>query len=320
MLKIFTDPRCLEHQSPPGYPELPDRLLSVVDRLREQAWDIESSIPQDTSAKRAEEAVLAVHDMCYVERLRAAVERGDGLIDSADNPLSSGTWTAALAAVECALRGCDWAVAEPGRTAFVAVRPPGHHAERDTAMGFCYFNTIAVAAEYLLRHHRLERVAILDVDVHHGNGTQHLFEDRAEVFFASLHQFPFYPGTGARSEIGRGAGEGATLNVPMTAGSGDDEYLRALDQDVLPALRRFAPDLLLISAGFDAWRGDPLGGMNVSVAGYKAWGQRLAALAAECCGGRTVSVFEGGYDVPQLGELATSFLTGLADLPGEDVS
>ncbi len=311
MLKIFTDPRCLEHQSPPGYPELPDRLLSVVDRLREQGWEIEPPAAGDASTQQAEDAVSVVHDPRYVARLKAAVQRGDGLIDSADNPLSSGTWSAALAAVDSALRACDWAVAEPERKAFVAVRPPGHHAERATAMGFCYFNTIAVAAEYLLHRHRLERVAILDFDVHHGNGSQHLFEDRAEVFFVSLHQFPFYPGTGARSEIGHGAGEGATLNVPMAVGSGDEAYLRAFEDDVLPALRRFAPDLLLVSAGFDAWRGDPLGGMNVSAAGYEAWGQLLAGLASAVCAGRIVSVLEGGYDIPSLGDLAVSYLRGL---------
>lgn len=263
-------------------------------------------------ADRVSEAITAVHDVAYVERLRAAVERGDGLIDSADNPLSPGTWDAARGAVASALAAVDWVVEGRDRAAFVASRPPGHHAERATAMGFCYFNTIAVAAEHSLRRHGLERVAILDFDVHHGNGTQHLFEERSEVLFASLHQWPFYPGTGASSERGRGAGEGATLNVPLPAGSGDDDYRRALREQVLPELRRFSPDLVLVSAGFDAWREDPLGGMLVSADAFQEWGTLLADLVAEVCEGRSVSVLEGGYDLARLGELVDRYLRGLA--------
>ncbi len=173
-------------------------------------------------------------------------------------------------------------------------------------MGFCFFNNVAIAAEYLRRQHGVERVAIFDFDVHHGNGTQHLFAARRNVFFASVHQYPFYPGTGAQSEIGHGEGEGATLNVPLPAGAGDEEYREAIEGKVLPALRSFAPQVLLLSAGFDAWRDDPLGGMKVSKEGYREWGLRLGELAADCCEGRLLAVLEGGYDRLALPELLTA--------------
>ena len=312
MLRIFTDRRCLEHRAPRGYPERPDRLSGLLARLRASDFTLAPELPQAAGpGEVARAAVEALHDPGYVRRFEAAVERGDGLIDSSDNPLSPGTWSAAWGAVETALAAADWVMAGEQRAAFAAVRPPGHHAERATAMGFCFFNNVAAAAEHLLRGHGLERVAIVDFDVHHGNGTQHLFEDRGDVLFVSLHQHPFYPGTGAAAEIGVGAGQGATLNVPLPAGTGDDTYLRAFDEQVVPALESFAPQMLLISAGFDAWRDDPLGGMRVTLEGYQRFGERLAAAAAELCGGRSLSLLEGGYDLERLGELAESYLRGL---------
>ncbi len=313
MLQIFTDRRCLEHVAPAGYPERPERLAGVVARLRASDLAFAPELPRTVGPGAAARAVVeALHDPAYLRRLEAAVERGDGLIDSSDNPLSPGTWSAAWGAVEVALAAADWVMAGEHRAAFAAVRPPGHHAERATAMGFCYFNNVAAAAEHLLRRHGLERVAVVDFDVHHGNGTQHLFEERGEVLFVSLHQYPFYPGTGAASETGIGGGRGATLNVPLPAGTGDDVYLRAFDEQVVPALERFAPQMLLISAGFDAWRDDPLGGMRVTAAGYRRWGEVLAAAAVELCSGRSLSLLEGGYDLERLGDLVEGYLTGLS--------
>ena len=175
-------------------------------------------------------------------------------------------------------------------------------------MGFCYFNNVAIAARYLIQHHGLARVAILDFDVHHGNGTQHLFEENAEVLYLSVHQWPFYPGTGAEAERGRGAGEGATVNVCLAAGCGDEEYRQAFDEKVLPALDAFRPQALLVSAGFDAWRGDPLGGMRVSRRGYAEWGETLRRTADDCCDGRMLSVLEGGYDIAALPGLVDAYL------------
>ncbi len=310
-VRIFTEPRCLQHRPPRGYPERSDRLARVVEHLRSRGWPIDE-IGADRAT--AEAAVAAVHDPAYVERFRRASERGDALLDSADNPLSEGTWEAAWGAVSATLAAADHAAA--GGRAFAAVRPPGHHAERALAMGFCYFNNVAVAAEHL-RRKGFERVAIFDFDVHHGNGTQHLFEARADVFYASTHQFPFYPGTGAAGEIGRGAGLGATLNVPLPAGAGDPEFAEAFAAKILPALSTFRPDVLLLSAGFDAWRNDPLGGMAVSAEGFAAWGRQLAALAREVAGGRLLAVLEGGYDVERLPSLVEEFLGGLAEDPAK---
>jgi acetoin utilization deacetylase AcuC-like enzyme len=307
-LRVFTDQRCLEHRAPRGYPERPERLAGILDHLRAGGWEIAGA--PDAAVEAAPPAVAAVHDPEYVERFQRAVLRGDSLLDSADNPLSAGTWDAAWAAVAATLAAADH-VAAGGGPAFAAVRPPGHHAERALAMGFCFFNNVAVAAEHLRRAHGAERVAIFDFDVHHGNGTQHLFETRADVFYASTHQYPFYPGTGAAGEVGRGAGKGATLNVPLPAGTGDDGYQQALETKVLPALHAYAPDVLLVSAGFDVWRADPLGGMAVTEAAFASWGAQLAALADEVAGGRLLSVLEGGYDLDNLPRLVESYLQGV---------
>jgi len=311
MIRIFTDLRCLRHRLPPGFPERRERLEEILARLRREPWPVVEESGDRVSDQAVEEAVAAVHDEAYAERFRAAVERGDGLIDSADNPLSAGSWEAARGAVAAAVAAADWMMEGSGRAPFVAVRPPGHHAERAMAMGFCYFNNAAVAAERLIRRHELAGVAIFDFDVHHGNGTQHLFEDRADVLYASIHQHPFYPGTGAALETGRREGAGATLNVPLPAGSGDDVYLEVLEGRILPWLRRAAPEALLVSAGFDAWRGDPLGGMRVSEEGFERWGRLLGELADEVCSGRILSFLEGGYDLRRLPGLVVAYLRGL---------
>jgi acetoin utilization deacetylase AcuC-like enzyme len=309
VIRVFTDPACLVHRTPPGYPEKPERLTAVLAGLREGGWPV---VEERTAAETARQAVMALHDEGYVARFERAVSRGNSLLDSADNPLSAGTWTAVWAAVSAALAAADWVAGGEDRTALAAVRPPGHHAERSMAMGFCFFNNVAVVAEHLRRRHGASRVAIFDFDVHHGNGTQHLFEERADVFYASTHQYPFYPGTGAADETGIGEGEGATLNVPLPAGTGDERYAEAIQGTVVPALRRFAPDVLLVSAGFDAWRNDPLGGMRVTEEGFRDWGAWLRELAAKVCGGRVLAVLEGGYDLRSLPRLVEANLEGLA--------
>jgi acetoin utilization deacetylase AcuC-like enzyme len=305
---VLTHPACDEHQPRGGYPEGPERLRSTLAHLERQGWPVER-LGEHPGAR---EAVLALHDEAYVRRFERAVERGDALLDSADNPLTPGTVAAAWAAVGVTLAAADRVAGGEGVKVLAAVRPPGHHAERAQAMGFCFFNNIAVAAEYLRTRHGLERVAIFDFDVHHGNGTQHLFEARGDVFYASIHQYPFYPGTGAAQERGVGAGEGATLNLPLPARTGDEGYGEAIRGRVLPALAAFRPEALLISAGFDAWRDDPLGGMQVSGRGFADWGLWLAELAEEICGARVLAVLEGGYDLAALPRLVELHLEGLA--------
>jgi acetoin utilization deacetylase AcuC-like enzyme len=306
---VFSAERCLAHAVPRGFPERPERLRRILDHLRSRRWTVAEVEPDGADWQAP---VLAVHDPEYVERFRRAVERGDGLLDSADNPLSRGTWSAAVAAVESTLRACDWVAAGERRRGFAAVRPPGHHAERDLAMGFCFFGNAAVAAEHLRRRHGAERVAVFDFDVHHGNGTQHMFEERSDVLYASTHQSPFYPGTGAADERGRGAGLGTTVNVPLPAGAGDETYARAIEEHIVPAIERFGPDALVVSAGFDAFAHDPLGGMRVTAGGFRHWGVVLGELADRCCGGRLLSVLEGGYDLEALPELVDAYLTGLS--------
>jgi len=310
MFPVVTDSRCLDHGPFPGYPERPERLRRILEHLESAGWPVEKGCRHP----QAREAVARLHDEDYIARFERAVARGDGLLDSADNPLSSNTAEAAWAAVEVALACADRVASDGGRV-FAAVRPPGHHAERDRAMGFCFFDNIAVAAEYLRTEHGLEKVAIFDFDVHHGNGTQHLFEDRGDVFYASTHQYPFYPGTGAESETGVGDGLGATLNVPLPAGAGDEEYREGIRERVIPALERFAPQVLLLSAGFDAWQGDPLAGMRVSREGFAAWGRWLGELADRVCEGRVLAMLEGGYDLAALGPLVAAHLEGLAQYP-----
>ena len=309
-MRVFHDPRCARHQVPLGFPERPERVAGILEALAaDPRFDLVAARPLfDAGTVLA--AAAAIHTPVYLERLRRAVERGDGVIDTADNPLSPGTFEAALGAATAALAALDDAVTTSAPT-FAAIRPPGHHAEHERAMGFCYLNNAALVAERAQRERGAERVAIVDVDVHHGNGTQHLFEERADVLYASLHQFPFYPGTGAAEERGRGRGEGYTVNVPLAAGSGDAEWIAGLRERVLPALERFRPDLLVVSAGFDAWRDDPLGGLRVAEGGFAAMGELLRASAKELCGGRLVAVLEGGYDLAALPRLVIAFLAGV---------
>jgi acetoin utilization deacetylase AcuC-like enzyme len=301
MTILFTSSACLEHDVPFGYPERPERLERLLRGSEREIREVEEH-------PRTGPAIAAVHDAVYLERFERAVARGDGLLSSADNPLSPGTHRAAKAAVDAILAASDWTVDRSDARPFVAVRPPGHHAEHASAMGFCYLNNVAIAARYLIESRGLERVAIFDFDVHHGNGTQHLFEESAVVLYASVHQWPFYPGTGAESERGRGEGEGTTTNVCLAAGSGDDEYREAIEGRILPAIEDFRPQALLVSAGFDAWRRDPLGGMRVSLEGYAEWGVMLRRSAAAWCAGRLLSVLEGGYDIEALSDLVDAYL------------
>jgi len=235
---------------------------------------------------------------------------GETVLDSGDTHVSRDSYAAALLAAGGGLAGVDFAMRGDNHRAFCAVRPPGHHAEHDHAMGFCLFNNIAIGARYAQEHHGLTRVAIVDWDVHHGNGTQAAFYDDPSVLYVSIHQYPYYPGTGGKNERGAGKGTGTTLNIPLNAGSGDEVYLDAMREIIVPALVDFSPELIMISAGFDAHRDDPLAGMNVTEKGFGEM-TRLILEASESARGRIVSVLEGGYDLKALGRSVESHLREL---------
>ena len=329
-MSVFWDPRCARHTVPRGFPERPERLTTALPYLRERGWDLveAGSAAADDSvqgmAGQARRLAALVHDPAYIERMEAAVAEvaasaAEGtpqqsptplLHADEDNPLSPGTADAAWASVGAALAAGDHAMLGAGHRAMSLARPPGHHCERDRAMGFCYLNQVAILAQGLIDVYGVERVAILDFDVHHGNGTQHLFDDRADVSFLSVHQHPFWPHTGAANERGVGDGEGTTVNAPLPAGSGDEAYGEAMGDLLLPAIRSFGPDVLLVSAGFDAWRNDPLADMKLTEESFHRFGVDLAELAEEICEGRLVSVLEGGYDLNALPRLIDAYLRG----------
>ena len=310
VILIHSD-RFAEHQTPPGHPERPERaevMDAVASRWREQG--IEIVAPRAATL----EQLARVHDRGYLRRISETADHSSQL--DPDTYTSPESHEIALLAAGAAMDAVERVMGGSHRAAVALVRPPGHHAERDRAMGFCLYNNVAVAAAYA-RAHGAAKVAIVDYDVHHGNGTQHIFETDPHVLYISTHQFPYYPGTGAAEEVGRDAGRGFTVNVPLEVGAVDEDYHIAFSGVVLPVLRQFEPDLIIVSAGFDAHERDPLGGMRLSTAAFAAMTQELRAVADECCGGRIVSVTEGGYD---LKALAASLDAVIASLSGEPES
>jgi acetoin utilization deacetylase AcuC-like enzyme len=263
------------------------------------------------------EWVERLHDPAYVRRFREACEQGQEIFEDPDCGICKDSYETALLAVGGVLLAVDKVMTGEVDNAFCAVRPPGHHAERDRATGFCFFNNVAIGAVYALEKYGLNRVAIIDWDAHHGNGTQHLFEKDPRVFFVSLHSDPksCYPGTGYRQEEGQGPGQGFTLNLPLPLRSGDAEYLAALRNEALPRLRQFAPQLVFISAGFDAHEKDPLAQMRVTRQGFRDMGQAILELAQETASGRLITVLEGGYNLEVLEQCVEDHVRLLLGIP-----
>src|SRR5262249_15536027 len=254
-----------------------------------------------------------VHDGAYVDEV-AATQHQEWFAFDADTPTSPRSYATACLAAGGFLALLDAVMSQEGGNGFAFVRPPGHHAERHRAMGFCLVNNVAVGAEYLRRRYGLQRILIVDWDLHHGNGTQHLFESDPGVLYISAHQYPYYPGTGALDEVGRGDGEGYTVNVALPAGCGDAEDGEAFTPHILPIAQQYAPQFVLISAGFDAHARDPLGGMQVTEPGFQAMARALLEIAREPAGGRCAAILEGGYDVHAI---RRSSQRVLAELQGE---
>jgi len=301
----------LRHETGAAHPEQPERLTAIVERLTRDG--LLEKLTRIEPRPADERSLTTVHTPAHIAQLKQLYAQGDRFAGTRDTPISESSYTVAVAAVGGVLAAVDAVVAGEVRNAFCAVRPPGHHATRDRAMGFCLLNNVAIAARYVQQKHTLKRVLIVDWDVHHGNGTQEAFYDDADVFYFSVHQYPFYPGTGSADERGTGPGEGLTLNVPLPAGSGDREFQQALTDKLLPAAQQFRPDFVLISAGFDAHENDLLGGMRVTTGGFAELTRIVTRLADEQCEGRIVSVLEGGYHLDSLAQCVEAHVRSLME-------
>ncbi len=291
----------LEHKTTPDHPERPERLVEIVKRLK--AEGLYSQLLELKPTPAGLDWIETVHSPDYVERAKNSCENDTGYLDSLDVPISARSYEAAVMAAGGMLAAIDGVMEKKVVNTFCAVRPPGHHALEDRAMGFCIFNNVAIGARYIQKKYGLSSVLIVDWDVHHGNGTQATFYDDPTVLYFSVHQYPFYPGTGSRAERGSGKGLNYTINVPLPAGSGDSVYLKAFEQELRPAAFDFSPDFVLVSAGFDAHENDLLGQMAVTAQGFAKLTEIVKAIALKCCQGRLVSTLEGGY---HLGGLAAS--------------
>lgn len=301
---LLTHPDCLTHDTGRHHPESAARLAAVLEGLEDTAF---AGLIRLTAPLGREEDIARVHPPEFISAVLAAVPQAGYAALDADTVLSSGSGQAVLRAVGALTAAVDAVAAGEVANAFCAVRPPGHHAEPDRAMGFCLFNGIAIAARRAQAVHGFNRIAVLDFDVHHGNGTQAAFENDASVFFASSHQYPFYPGTGAANE----SGIGNIVNVPLRSGTGGAAFRSAWETHILPALDSFAPDFILVSAGFDAHRSDPLAGLELEDADFAWVTARLAEAARRHAGGRLVSVLEGGYDLRALAGSAAAHVATL---------
>ncbi len=308
---FYTNPIFLEHDTG-SHPENASRLKSILDKLESE--DLIGKFILDQGRMASSSEIKMLHTQELISEFQFAFERGAKILHTQDCIISKQTYNASLYAVGSALDAA-LEVAE-GRldNAFCAVRPPGHHAEFDSAMGFCFFNNIALVAEFLSKMMGFKRVLIIDFDVHHGNGTQHFFEERSDIFYVSMHQDPrtCFPGTGFKSERGIGVGRGYTLNVPLLPGIGDTEYLQNFSINVKPKLEEYNPDFILISAGFDAHRDDPLASLNLTELSFRELSFQLKHLAEKTAGGRILSLLEGGYNLNALSSCVIEHLLVLA--------
>lgn len=306
---LFTHAACLAHETPPGHPESSDRLRAILHALEGVSGLLREEAP---AAERAQ--LLRAHDGALIDKvlvtLAEEAEREHFVRVDADTAMSAGSAEAALRAAGAAIAAVDRVMAGGIKNAFCAVRPPGHHAERARAMGFCLFNNVAIAGLHARESHGLKRIAVIDFDVHHGNGTQDIFWNDPDLFYASTHQWPLYPGTGRPAETGIANN---ILNAPLAAGSGSEAFRATFTNAVLPALDSFAPDFIFISAGFDAHRADPLAELLLTEEDF-AWATReICAIAARRCRGRVVSTLEGGYDLNALARSAVAHVQALME-------
>ncbi len=307
---LVTDRRYLDHLPEDGVPESPRRLAAIHEVLESPEISGAARFPAPRPARREE--LGWIHTEAHIDRIAATSGR-DFTRLTRDTFASSGSDVAARLAAGGLFRAVEQVCAGSLRNAFLLARPPGHHAEAGRAMGYCLFNTVALGAMFARRAVGLPRVLIVDWDAHHGNGTQHAFETDPSVLFFSAHQYPLFPGTGLFTEVGRGPGEGYTINLPLPRGYGDPEYLALFERVLRPVAEAFRPELILVSAGFDIHRSDPLGGMRMTADGFAGLTRSLMDLAEGCCGGRLVLCLEGGYHIPSLAESVRAVILELMD-------
>lgn len=306
---VYADPVSAAHRGSPEHPERPQRITSCLDAVASAGLQPVTDLP-----RASDEQLARVHAVAYLQRLERFCDRGGGQIDQ-DTYAGPDSFDIARRASGAACKAVDDAFTT-GQSAFCLVRPPGHHATYGQAMGFCLLNHVAVGAAHAASRAQNGKVAVVDFDVHHGNGTQDIFWDDPSVLYISLHQFPWYPGTGALEETGEGEGRGSTINIPLPAGTGDITYVQAFERLVVPALADFGPDLLWVSAGFDAHSRDPLAMMQMSTEGYGVLTSLLVQAAEDICGGRLLMTLEGGYDLEALAASLLATLRAMADPAG----
>ncbi|MEK9628047.1 MAG: histone deacetylase [Nitrospinota bacterium] len=294
----ISDPFYLKHENEP-HPENPGRLNAIKSKIESSNYYNNLTLIQPRKA--TVDDIARVHDKGYIESVEQSCKNGVRNLDM-DTVISPDSYEAALLSAGAGLEAVDNILDGTVNNAFCAVRPPGHHAEQDRAMGFCLFNNVAVVARYAQEAKQLDKILIFDWDVHHGNGTQHSFYNNSSIFYSSTHQYPFYPGTGGNDETGSGDGLGSNLNMPMRAYSEDSDYLEAIENRLVPAIQKFNPDLIIISAGFDAHVNDPLAQIELSTECYGKMTQQLLKVAQDVCGGKILSMLEGGYDYSALSD------------------
>jgi acetoin utilization deacetylase AcuC-like enzyme len=311
MTGFFYHPTFLLHDAGAGHPERPDRLRAILAQLQEsKSLD---RLEQFEPAPADEESLSLIHPKRYIERIEAACRQAPVALDS-DTMVSSSSFEAARLAAGAAMQACELVATGHLTNAFCAVRPPGHHAEPEQAMGFCLFGNVAIAAAWLRARQLAERVLIIDWDVHHGNGTQAATYQRGDIFFLSFHQWPLYPGTGRPEETGRGEGAGKNLNVTFAPNTSETDYLKTFSTTVKKVFEEFEPDFILISAGFDAHRDDPLANLNLTENGFAQMTKLVVELAQKSAQGRIVSVLEGGYSLKALAGSADAHVSGLREI------